>query len=64
MKCKGQIAIVTGGASGIGRAIALTLANEGGRVAVWDVNEGQAASNPTEISSAGILFCGLGFGKA
>jgi 3-oxoacyl-[acyl-carrier protein] reductase len=53
MKCKGQIAIVTGGASGIGRAIALTLANEGGRVAVWDVNEGQAAKTATEIEALG-----------
>ena len=32
----GQVAVVTGGVSGIGAAIAARLAAEGGRVAVWD----------------------------
>lgn len=35
----GRIAIVTGGASGIGRAIAAGFAAEGARVALWDRSE-------------------------
>jgi 3-oxoacyl-[acyl-carrier protein] reductase len=35
-KLEGQVAIVTGGAKGIGRGIGARLAREGCRVAVWD----------------------------
>ena len=34
----GQVAVVTGGASGIGRAVAQRMAAEGARVSVWDVS--------------------------
>ena len=34
----GQVAVVTGGVSGIGFAVAQRLAAEGARLAVWDVN--------------------------
>ena len=36
---KGRNAIVTGGASGIGHAIARRLAQSGASVAIWDMNE-------------------------
>ncbi len=36
---KGRSAIVTGGASGIGLAIARRLAQSGASVAIWDMNE-------------------------
>src|ERR1700737_5489684 len=46
MEIQGQSAIVTGGASGIGKATALLVAHEGARVFVGDVDEagGQAAT--------------------
>lgn len=39
LNLKNRIAVVTGGASGIGRASALAFAAEGAHVAVWDLNE-------------------------
>jgi 2-hydroxycyclohexanecarboxyl-CoA dehydrogenase len=53
MKLKDRVAVVTGGASGIGRAIAETLAREGARVAVLDVNEAGARETTTAIERAG-----------
>ena len=40
MRFAGKRAVVTGGASGIGEAVARRIAAEGGQVAVWDVNGG------------------------
>ena len=37
-----KVAIVTGGAAGIGRSTALAFADEGCKVAVWDVGVGEA----------------------
>ena len=50
---EGKIALVTGGASGIGRATALACAREGARVAVADILEEAAQSTVAEIEAMG-----------
>jgi NAD(P)-dependent dehydrogenase (short-subunit alcohol dehydrogenase family) len=49
----GQVAIVTGGAQGIGGAAARRLAEEGASVLIADVDEETAAKNVATITSAG-----------
>src|SRR6266513_3060747 len=48
-----KVAIVTGGSSGIGRAIALRFARAGGRVALLDVAEPAAREVAREIEACG-----------
>ena len=50
---KGKTAIVTGGARGIGRAIALTLGDEGTNVVIGDLDEERGARVADEIASKG-----------
>jgi NAD(P)-dependent dehydrogenase (short-subunit alcohol dehydrogenase family) len=54
MEIKGQAAIVTGGASGLGAATARALAAAGAKVAVFDLNEAGAASVAKDIGGIGI----------
>lgn len=53
MSVEGKVALVTGGASGIGRAAALRLAREGARVVVSDVNGTGAREVAEAIAAAG-----------
>jgi 2-hydroxycyclohexanecarboxyl-CoA dehydrogenase len=53
VKLKDKATIVTGGASGIGRAIAEACAREGARVAVVDLNAAGAKETVTTIEHAG-----------
>ncbi|MFN7538221.1 MAG: SDR family NAD(P)-dependent oxidoreductase [bacterium] len=50
---EGKSALVTGGASGIGRATALAFAREGARVAVADILEDAAQNTVSEIKAMG-----------
>lgn len=47
----GKVALVTGGASGIGRATAIMLAHQGAQVVVTDINAEGAERVATEIGS-------------
>ena len=52
-RLKDKVAIVTGSAQGIGRAIAMRLANEGAKVAVADIDLEGATRTADEITQSG-----------
>jgi NAD(P)-dependent dehydrogenase (short-subunit alcohol dehydrogenase family) len=54
MQIKDRVAIVTGGASGLGLATAGRLVEEGARVALWDLNGDQAAQAAHGLGDAAI----------
>ena len=54
MRLQGKTALVTGGARGIGREIALCLAREGANVIIWDVNSESAKSTAKDIEALGV----------
>ena len=50
---QGKVALVTGAATGIGRAIATRLAQEGADIAIFDVNEADAAETAALVRATG-----------
>ncbi|HSR56661.1 MAG TPA: 3-oxoacyl-ACP reductase family protein [Candidatus Binataceae bacterium] len=58
-RLNGKVAIVTGSAHGIGRAIALRLAAEGAKVAVADIDFAGAQRTAGEIKDAGGSAVGM-----
>ena len=56
---QGRIALVTGGAQGIGRAIAEELAAAGAVLALADVNEAKLAETVGELKAQGVRGSGV-----
>ena len=53
MRLKGKVSIITGGASGIGKATVLKFAQEGAIVAVCDLNQEAIDATVNEVKAAG-----------
>ncbi len=58
-RLSGKAALVTGAASGIGKAIAERLAREGAAVAIADINGALAAAVAAEINATGATAIGI-----
>lgn len=54
-KLENKIAIITGGADGIGKAASIKFAKQGAIVIIWDMNEEAGESTVTEIKNSGGL---------
>ena len=53
MRLQGKVAVVTGGAQGIGRAIALGLGREGAKIVVADLQADKAKNVVDELQALG-----------
>ena len=53
MKLKNKVALVTGGAQGLGKAIALAMAKEGGDIVICDINAKTLPGAQAEIEATG-----------
>lgn len=54
MSLEGKIAVVTGGARGIGRAIGLRLARDGAGIGILSLSEAAAATTLVEVRALGV----------
>ena len=54
MKLKGKIALITGGAQGLGKAIALAMASEGANIVIGDINPKTLPEIKAEIETTGV----------
>jgi 3-hydroxyacyl-CoA dehydrogenase / 3-hydroxy-2-methylbutyryl-CoA dehydrogenase len=55
MKIAGKVAVVTGGASGIGLAVARAFIERGGRVAIFDLNENTGQKAAQALGAAAVF---------
>ena len=54
----GRTAVISGGASGIGLAIAWRFVHEGGKVITNDINSGRVAALAAELREFGVAMVG------
>ena len=63
-----KLAVITGGASGVGRSLAFALGREGGRVLIADVDKTALTQTLADLSAAGIeahsSFCDVSSAKS
>ena len=60
MEFKGQVAVITGGARGIGKTIAEALAGKGVNIVIADISAEQAQGTAAEIERLGVKATGAG----
>jgi 3-hydroxybutyrate dehydrogenase len=53
MRLKDKVALITGGASGIGKEIAITFAREGAKIVIADLDQKAAAATAAELDADG-----------
>jgi len=58
-RLKGKVALVTGGASGIGRAGSLSMAREGAKIVVADIDAERANAVAADIEASGCEALGV-----
>ncbi|MEE3279290.1 MAG: SDR family NAD(P)-dependent oxidoreductase, partial [Pseudomonadota bacterium] len=56
MDIRGKVAVITGGASGLGRATAETIIDSGGKVALLDLNAELAAQTAADLGGDAEAF--------
>ena len=59
MDVNGKVAVVTGGASGIGQAVARRIAGAGGKVVIFDLNEEAGNAMVTELGADHCVFANV-----
>ena len=59
MDINGKVAVVTGGASGIGQAVTRRIAAAGGKLVIFDLNEDAGQAMVAEIGADNCVFANV-----